>query len=147
MDLFRNRINISYHCLIRMMLIPAIAMTVCISSCGSGNKDDGRMAQQGYVTESVTISRQYLDSIHNASDSATIARLMKEFDDALTKVNYKYPANLYEDITESENDTMTAVILAVVAARDSALYRLAHPAAPIDSAVLTQDSIPDSNIK
>lgn len=70
-----------------------------------------------------------------AKDSATVLRLSEGFEEALTHLNFEYPADADIDMSEGENDTLANMNLRFAHLRDSLLYRIAHPL------VLAADSI------
>ena len=59
-----------------------------------------------------------------AKDSATVLRLMQDFDDRMTKLNYKYPADVFLYTNESHDEALTNVTLRIVELRDSVLLSL-----------------------
>lgn len=102
-------------------------MTVTAGSCRN-NSDNGQGDKARSLYEhSVRLIMKYTDSLDMAKDSASILRIDKNYDEALTKLNYDYPADTDLLISEGENDTLTNLTLKYVSLRDSLLYRLAHP--------------------
>lgn len=94
----------------------------------SGRNDNKRGADARVLYEkSLRLIKIYSDSLAVAKDSASVERLFKAYDDAVTRLNFDYPADTGLEISEGENDTLTNLTLRFVELRDSLLYRFAHP--------------------
>lgn len=104
-------------------LLAMLPLAGCTQKQSNGNADKSQELMQ----QSIAIASQYRDSVKLARDSATVLRLMDDLDDALTKLNYRYPADIYISSSESQNDVLARVVMRTVELRDSILYRLAHP--------------------
>lgn len=129
-------------------LLYASAMAVIASSivsCGQ-KADNGRAEAAGSLYHSsVALTLAYTDSLGRAKDSATVIRLVKEFDDTLTHLNFRFPADTDIDMSEGQNDTLSRLNSRFVHLRDSLLYSFAHPARPDSIAtdsIMQPDGIP-----
>ena len=105
------------------VLLALLPLAGCARKQSNCNTDKSQELMQ----QSIAIASRYRDSVKLAKDSATVLRLMTELDDALTKLNYRYPADIYINSSENQNDVLARVVMRTVALRDSNLYRLAHP--------------------
>lgn len=128
----------------RILYLLLIAIVIC--SCNRNNDNATIGSEEALYKESFQIGKLYLDSITHAKDSTTVIRLMKNYEMALTHINYKYPADTYVAIPQSDNDTLTKLTLRIVAVHDSILYRLAHPAKALPDSLAsdTTSNKPDS---
>lgn len=121
----------------RTLLYLSLGFTIAVAAAGCTTKDtEGRdEAARTLYERSVGFTRQYIDSLMGARDSATVLKLSALLDSELTKINYSYPPDTHLEISEGENDTLSNLNERFVLLRDSLLYRFAHPL------VLRQDSI------
>lgn len=108
----------------KKITIVASYLICLLMLCGCRQKDDNRQYAEirNVVSSSVKVARSYYDSLLVVPDS-DINRLMKDFDDKLTKINDSHTADLYLNMSESDNDTICKAIAAVMARRDSILNR------------------------
>ncbi len=98
-----------------------------VVACGNRNTE-GRDPQARQLYEkSVGLTKRYIDSLTHVADSASIERISKGYESAITKLNYEFAPDVYVDISEGENDTLTMLTLRFITLRDSLVYRLAHP--------------------
>lgn len=123
---------------------------VCVMAlwgCGAKNDDSRAANARALFERSVRLNAQYTDSMRAARDSATILRLSEQYEEALTQLNFEYPADTDPDMSEGENDTLINLTRRFVTLRDSLLYRLAHPlvlrpdSLPADSAALSKEKV------
>lgn len=119
----------------RLLYLSGAVACLCTALGGcSGKNEDTRGAQARSLYEkSLTLVRSYSDSMARAKDSAAVERLSEAYDEAVTKLNFNYPADTDPDMSEGENDTLARLTLRFVSLRDSLLYRFAHPLATPDS--------------
>lgn len=115
--------------MMKILLYVALAGALALGAAGCRQKDDGGRAAnaRALFERSVRLNALYTDSLRCAGDSATILRLSAAYDDALTHLNFEFPAETDPDMTEGENDTLITLTRRFVTLRDSMLYRLAHP--------------------
>lgn len=131
----------------RILFYISLATACAIALWGCGSKGDGGRAAnaRALFERSVRLNALYTDSLRGARDSATILRLSSGYEEALTSLNFEYPAGTDPDMSEGENDTLINLTLRFVALRDSLLYRLAHPLVlrpdtlPADTAALSKE--------
>lgn len=121
----------------RLLYFAGIALSAIVigaTSCGNSEGDArGKSARELYE-KTIRLNARYTDSLRVAKDSATVERLSKSYEEALTRLNFEYPADTDLEMSEGENDTLVNINLRYVSLRDSLLYRFAHPI------VLVQDS-------
>lgn len=109
------------------MFLTIVLIMSMTSSCNE--KKDGSLrndARDLYI-ESLKITNIYIDSIFNSKDSTTLLSLCSRYDEALTKLNYKYAAGADYKISEGENDTLITMSDRLIFLRDSLLDAFAHP--------------------
>lgn len=122
--------------LLYIALISAFSLT--IFSCVK--KPDTRLTEEAgkLYKESVRLTQAYTDSVIKATDSTAVHILTSNFENQLTKLNFKYPADTDIDMDEGQNDTIERLNQRFVAVRDSMLYYFAHRKSVPDS--LANDS-------
>lgn len=125
--------------------LSAIAL-ICAFSCTQKKDTSLADAARALYEKSVALSNLYTDSMKNAKDSATVLRLSEEFEEALTNLNFKYPADADIEMSEGENDTLANLNLSFAHLRDSLLYRIAHPLVlAADSVASDSTAVPADN--
>ncbi len=130
----------SFYILFTIVIISLAAG--CVKNNNHSLRDDAR----SLYTNSVVLVRKYTDSIARAKDSTTVLSLFKRYDDALTKLNYRYAAEADYEISEGENDTLTNMAFKLVSLKDSMLYSFAQrPMEPEDSTITLISQEPQSN--
>lgn len=102
------------------------AFSPVIISCVK--KQDTRLTEEAgkLYKESVRLTLVYTDSVMKATDSTTVHLLTSNFENQLTKLNFKYPADTDIDMDEGQNDTIERLNQRFVTVRDSMLYYFAH---------------------
>lgn len=106
-----------------------IAATACVNRDAEGRSPEARRLYE----KSVALTRLYTDSLKHVSDSASIERLAKGYESAITKLNYEFAPDVYTEISEGENDTLTTLTMRFITLRDSLVYRLDHPVEQTDT--------------
>ena len=97
---------------------------VLMAGCVKKSNNDNAATARQLIQESIDLACSYRDSVKLAKDSATVLRLMQDFDDRMTKLNYKYPADVFLYANESHDEALTNVTLRIVELRDSVLLSL-----------------------
>lgn len=128
-----------------LISVVAVSAVMLIGACTQKQNTANSDKTHELMRESLSLACQYRDSIKLAKDSASVLRLMDGLDDALTKLNYRYPADIYINSSENQNDNLARVIIRTVELRDSILYRLAHPV--IASDTVATDSLPPKTLQ
>lgn len=105
--------------LLWIAVLPAL-----VTGCVKKSNDNNATAASQLMQESIDLACAYRDSVKLAKDSATVLRLMHDFDDNMTKLNYKYPADVFLYANESHDEALTNVTLRIVELRDSVLLSL-----------------------
>lgn len=125
----------------QIITLTCILILICAAAqgCRNNRKIPDRTPARELYTKSIRLLRTYTDSTLSARDSASLNGLSNRFDKQLTQLNYAYPAETSLMFTEGENDTIAKLTAKYVAARDSLLYRFAHPLALPDT--LATDSL------
>lgn len=110
--------GLSYIVLATAMLLPA--------ACTHTDNNNNVVKSRQLMKEAINTACLYRDSIKLAKDSATVNRLMADLDIAMTKLNYRYPADIYVNSSENHNELLAKVTERIVELRDSILYSIAH---------------------
>lgn len=105
--------------LLWIAVLPAL-----MAGCVQKSNDNNATAASQLMKESIDLACAYRDSVKLAKDSATVLRLMHDFDDNMTKLNYIYPADVFLYANESHDEALTNVTLRIVELRDSVLLSL-----------------------
>lgn len=121
-----------------------LLFTFLLSSCSVKSEHIDRTEEEALVKECIDISRKYIDSLSIARDSTAVNALINNYEAAITRINYAHTPDLYLNLRESENDSISRLALRIVAIRDSLLYRYSHP---LPAPSLLRDSIPTDSIQ
>lgn len=123
-----------------ILVMMSILVCVLASSCEKKNVNTMREPARELYLKSVALSSNYIDSISHAKDSTALLGLVDRYDNAVTNLNYSYPAGADYELAEGENDTLKNLSTRIIFLRDSLLYAYAHPLpadtltiAPLDS--------------
>lgn len=119
-----------------------IAGSFILLSCNDNNGNGRNPQSRELYEKSVSIGLLYSDSLKLAKDSSEVLRLSKEYEDALTKVNYSYSPDLGLEISEGENDTLTNIALRYVEIKDSLLRHFAKG----NTSVINDTTLNDAEI-
>lgn len=117
----------------KKILIAGMLLPVVMASCVSKPKDQSQEQASKLMSRSIRIACQYRDSIKLSHDSASVLRLMEAYDEALTKLNYDFPPDIYLNSSEAQNESLAKINARIVQLRDSILFRLAHPVQRVDT--------------
>lgn len=119
----------------------SILACVFISSCEKKKVNTMREPARELYLKSVALADKYIDSIRNAKDTLSLTGLVDRYDNAITNLNYSYPAGADYELAEGENDTLKNLSARIIFLRDSLLHTYAHRL-PTDSVPLpTPDPI------
>ena len=93
--------------------LAALALTVGVSSvsCVSRPADDSQAQADAYAVECERVAAAYRDSIKLARDSATVLRLSENMAEAITNIGYRYPADIYLQVSESHNESISLSLI------------------------------------
>lgn len=123
------------------MGVVTLFLLMTVVACGNRNTESRDPQARQLYEKSVGLTKRYIDSLTHVSDSASIERISKGYESAITKLNYEFTPDVYVDISEGENDTLTMLTLRFITLRDSLVYRLAHPLQLPDTTVISTDSL------
>ncbi len=84
----------------------AAIFTLALAGCSTKQPTPQEEAAPQLYAGSVKCLKKYIDSVRKAPDSAAVHRLMSEFQESLTKLNFDFPPNTDLSIGEDENDTL-----------------------------------------
>ena len=106
------------HSLCVALLLYVVFAT--LSCSGRQITEQEENAPQLYSRSAACI-RKFTDSIKGAPDSASVRRLMNEFQESLTKINFEFPPNTDLSLGEDENDTLFYLTSRLIETRDQRL--------------------------
>lgn len=89
----------------RIALVVVLASSV-LAGCEHKTSSPQEQSVPELYFRTVDCLKAYADSMAKAPDSAAVYRLMADMQSALTKLNFKFPANTDLELTEDENDTI-----------------------------------------
>ena len=116
------------------IIIFLVALTILAGCTGSDNNTGRNKQAMDLYQKSKEIGRLYTDSLLHATDSATVERLMKEYDEEMTRLQYQYVPDIGLELTEGENDTLISISDRIITRRDSLLKSFSvKPIEPTDS--------------
>lgn len=90
--------------------------TVMFTGCRTEGTDYNRIAAHQLYEKSVRLIELYTDSVKISTDSLMLQRLSMEFDDRLAKINFQFPADTDQHLTEQENDSIICLMDSLVSA-------------------------------
>ncbi|MDY4649495.1 MAG: hypothetical protein SO542_02715 [Muribaculaceae bacterium] len=128
----------------KIIYVIAISLIgLVVESCQEKRPDEGRENATQLYNRSVSLTRQYIDSLRGAKDSAAVNGLSERYEEALTHLQFEYPAATYLEIEEGKNDTLTRLTLRYAELRDSLLRRMSS--IEKSDTVTKSDSVNSSN--
>ncbi len=122
-----------------------IFLTFLFACNGSRGNENNEAARQLFI-KSRYLTEEYIDSIKLAKDSASLNRMVENFNIKLTTVNYEFPPDTDLDITEEENDSLIRMFTRFKTTVDDRLKGFAQKNSP-DS--ISKDSVavkPTANV-
>lgn len=118
-------------------------LPLMIAACSKKEVNPHRVAARQLFEKSQSLGEGYIKQMRQVKDSAALFRLMDRYDHQLTALNYRYPANTDQYISEGENDTLITINHRMVSLRDSLLklyaFRKLHPD------TITRDTVANPN--
>lgn len=118
---------------------------LCFSACGK-SVDENRSQDEDKLFESTCrLTKQYIDSLEHAPDSAALNAIMARFDNQLTSLNFSVRAETDYRLTEGRNDTIASLLDSLRRIYDERLHNLAHIGdveAETDSVANPENSMP-----
>lgn len=125
----------------RIFHIISISILLIISAgCGKKEESHDHDVAKQLFEKSVRMISVYIDSVNNASDSAALKSIVKNFNVKITRLNFEFPPETDLELNEDENDSLIRMhkhFIRAINLRDSVL---AHPVDSIKS-VVDNDSI------
>lgn len=91
------------HLHIFALAILAIAL---LFSCHSNNNQGNHEVARQLFMKSMYLTEEYIDSLEQAKDSASVSRIVENFNLKITTVNYQFPPDTDLDLSEEENDSL-----------------------------------------
>lgn len=100
-----------------------IVATLLASACGNRGEKGPKLGDRLYA-KSVELLRSYTDSLTRATDSASLQAMIQNFETALDKVNFEYPAETDFQLTEGQNDTLAELTTRFIETRDLQIKKI-----------------------
>lgn len=108
-------------------LIIIIALTVLATpGCIRNNSETSHEAAGKLFEKSIKLLSIYTDSIHSASDSASVESLIHTYEYKINAVNFEFPPDTDLRLTEEENDSLIKMTDRLVCARKERLKALSE---------------------
>lgn len=111
--------KIKVFSLFSVMLLTAVGLIGCNTS-----KEHHTRTGETLYREMCQLIRSYTDSLQASKDTVSFKRLSSAYEDKMTKLNFRYPADTDLELTEAENDTLNQLMTAYLKVRDSHLKDL-----------------------
>lgn len=102
-------------------------LVVMALSCGRKVETHDHDVAKQLFEKSVRMITVYIDSVNNASDSASLQKIVNNFNVKITTLNYEFPSDTDLELNEDENDSLIRMhkrFVRAISLRDSVL---AHP--------------------
>lgn len=110
---------------------------IITGSCSKKIENRSRDQARQLFLKSIKVNESYIDSILKAPDSLTLTGLINRYKDAVTSLNFNFPAGTDYELSEGENDTLKHLNDRIIFLRDSLYYAYACPVhndtIPLDS--------------
>lgn len=90
---------------LNILAIVILGMTFMFSCHGNKNQGNHEVARQLFM-KSMYLTEEYIDSLENAKDSASVSMMVEHFNLKITTVNYQFPPDTDLDLSEEENDSL-----------------------------------------
>ena len=134
----------------RLMIAVISLVCICGFGCTKEKKYKDRSDANDMFGRICKLTKDYTVKLTESQDSSTWATTCIEFEDKLEKINFSYPPDTDLLLTEGQNDTIHALMLEYITARDEKIHSILHPIIEIDSIVdsdslVVPESLPDIN--
>lgn len=106
---------------------------ICGFGCSQEKKTYDRSDANEMFGKICNLTKEYTGKLTESPDSSTWAATCAEFEDKLDKINFSYPPDTDLLLTEGQNDTIHALMLEYINARDERIHNILHPIIEIDS--------------
>lgn len=90
----------------RTILTTAILAMTLLPSCHHNNNQGNHEVARQLFMKSMYLTEEYIDSLEQARDSASINRIVENFNLKITTVNYQFPPDTDLELSEEENDSL-----------------------------------------
>lgn len=121
---------------------------ICGFGCTQEKKNKDRSDANEMFGRICKLTKEYTVKLTESQDSSSWADICIEFEDKLDKINFSYPPDTDLLLTEGQNDTIHALMLEYINAREERIHSILHPIVELDSivdsdSVVLPESIPD----
>ena len=120
-------------------IIMAVMVLVCLCTNGcTQEKSRKDRSEATAMFESICkLTKEYIEKLKVAPDSADWADIGADFEEKLDKINFSYPPDTDLLLTEGQNDTIHALMKEYVKARRERIHGILHPQVEADSSVVS----------
>ncbi len=101
-----------------------------MTSCGKTSENNLDKEARDLFENSVRLIKSYSDSLKTARDTARIDELASRFDNRMTALNFKYPADTDLSLSEEENDSLIRLITGIAELKKKRLEELGRANLP-----------------
>lgn len=113
------------------------AIILCVAlyfmSCNNKEKKINYEEAMSLYEKSIVLYNSYIDSVSQATDSTEYFRLLNNFDEIFTKLNYEFTADTDLLLSEEENDSLISLSKRYSEIRYMKLKKLANKNVERDS--------------
>lgn len=113
---------------------------LCASGCTHEKKHVDRSEAIDMFNRICKLTKAYTLKLSEASDSISWASACTEYEEKLDKISFCYPPDTDLLLTEGQNDTIHALMLEYIKARDGKIHDILYPKVEVDS-LLVADSV------
>lgn len=109
----------------RILSFMAVVVSLLVASCNHHQQEQKNIPAEQLYSESVRLTRSYIDSLKLAKDSIELQNLEQEYLSRLDEVNFKYPPDTDLMLDEAQNDTLAILAARFVQIRKAKLEKFA----------------------
>lgn len=110
-----------------------LCMALYFMSCNNKEKKINYEEAMSLYEKSIVLYNSYIDSVSQATDSTEYFRLLNNFDEIFTKLNYEFTADTDLLLSEEENDSLISLSKRYSEIRYMKLKKLANKNVERDS--------------
>lgn len=104
--------------------VAILFIVTCLCGCNRSVEKNLDKEAEELFRNSVSLIKCYSDSMRIAEDTARVNYLTSVFDNRMTALNFKYPADTDLALSEEENDSLIRMIIGISVLRKQRLEEL-----------------------